>query len=262
MASLVRGLALPERTILALATILLLSAVPVFAGAEAGSASSRDEVPPLGEILASSSGGSPTRAQAPLVVEWREMTPERSPAERASAMAYVPESDRIVLFGGKSLEGGSEVEFDDVWALCLPARTALDVELLSPFNYAAIPGGTEVSLAILGSGVTAVEYAVDEGASHPLESPYTIDTSSWSDGTHVLGIDLWNEKGLALSKRFVFFLDPEAAWPPDSVPVDVASSGSKFHPKASQAVLGRPTVSPLRLYRMFEPHSTCGSTFE
>lgn len=116
--------------------------------------------------------------------------------------------------------------FNDIFLLriCTEEQTTA-LELLSPFNYAHVAPGTPIQMAVSGPGSLDVEYSLDGGTSQPLDPPFELDTASWSIGMHVLQVRVSNETGIALSKNFVFFIDPTAAWPPDAVHIDVVLIG-------------------------------------
>lgn len=155
---------------------------------------------------------------------------------------------------------------DDVFLLRISTEertTAL--ELLSPFNYASVPPGTSIQLAVSGPGFLDVEYSLDGGTRQTLDPPFELDTASWSFGMHVLQVQVSNETGIALSKDFVFFVDPTAAWPPDAVHVDVVLIGfnlpsSEFLAELRTAhdvttALNKDGVSTFQLRFDFEVHS-------
>lgn len=111
------------------------------------------------------------------------------------------------------------------------------LDLVSPFNYAAIPAGTPVALAVSGSGFSAVQVAVDGGPAQPLDPPYAVSTTAWAPGMHVLHVEALDGASVAASRDFVFFVDPQATWPPDTVPVDVVLVGFPLLPEDLEGLL-------------------------
>ena len=116
-----------------------------------------------------------------------------------------------------------------VFKLSIPQQTIV-LDLISPWNYGAIPPGTPIRLAVSGPGVTTVSYTVDEGPPMPLLPPYRVDTSSWENGTHILRAEVQTEGGSMAERAFVLFIDPTLPWPPDTVPVDVVLVGFDLSP--------------------------------
>ncbi len=137
----------------------------------------------------------------------------------------------VVLPGGTAFEESSD----------LPSRKfangTVSVDLLSPFNYALIPPGTEVSLSIAGSPFTQVRYSLDGGPTQSLPPPYVVDTSSWPSGTHLLAVEVLNGSALVGSETFVLFFDGSAMWPPDTIAVDVVLIGFDESPNDVAALL-------------------------
>ncbi len=145
----------------------------------------------------------------------------------ALAIAVVMLSSLVGYHSVRAVPTPSEVEFPPR----LFTNGAVSIDLSYPFNYASIPAGAEIALNVSGNGFTVVRYSLDGEPPQTLGPPYTMDTSAWPAGTHVLEVEAANGGSVVASKVFVFFIDPEATWPPDTVPVDLILVGFQIPPQ-------------------------------
>lgn len=168
---------------------------------------------------------------------WTNLEPATRPASRYwHQMAYDSESERVVLFGGYC---GTPGGCDDTWAYKYsPAGPSPppEIHLISPFNYAAVPPGTPIVLSLSGAAPLNVTYSVNGGPAQPLEVPY-ITTDSWSEGTYFVQIEVVDANGLHTSLTVVLFVDSDARWPMDTVPVDVVLIGFEVLPSELESGL-------------------------
>jgi hypothetical protein len=121
------------------------------------------------------------------------------------------------------------------------------IGLFQPADYAAIPPSTPIILDLGGASVTSVQYALDDGSWIGLPSPYVINTSSWTNGTHVVRTRAFDGASVVGTRTFVFFLDSAAGWPPDAVSVDVVLVGFEEDPSAIGTRLLTTYIAPVAL---------------
>jgi len=66
------------------------------------------------------------------------------------------------------------------------SNTPPTIGLVSPTNDSTIASGTKIDLSIADDGPFSAGYSLDGGPFAQLSSPFDIDTSGWTDGTHVV----------------------------------------------------------------------------
>lgn len=106
----------------------------------------------------------------------------------------------------------------------------IQISLLTPYPYVPFPPGVSIVFEISGEDLARVEYSLDGSPPVPIQSPYTFDTASWTDGTHLLRIDLWNDTSVAISKTYPMRVASGADWPLDTVNVTVVLIGFEVPP--------------------------------
>jgi len=113
-----------------------------------------------------------------------------------------------------------------------PSSTAwgIPIGLWEPFDYASIPAGTPILLDLSGGGFTSVRISLDQGPAQLLPAPYRVDTSDWGEGTRHLRVEVFQGTNVVGVNTFVFFIDPTATWPPDTMSVDVILIGFDVGP--------------------------------
>jgi len=107
--------------------------------------------------------------------EWTNLFPSNSPeARQMHGMAYIPEHDVFILFGGRRLNGGAA--FNDLWMY--------DYELnewqeLNPSNSPRVQD--HVNIAYYASENKVILYTGSEDGRTPHTWAYDFDTNEWND---------------------------------------------------------------------------------
>jgi parallel beta-helix repeat protein len=84
---------------------------------------------------------------------------------------------------------------------------APQISLTSPSNNSLISVGTDLEFAVSDDNLDSVEYSLDGSSYDDLPDPYSLDTSSWNDGTYTIYIRAEDEAGNTNEKWFTFLVD-------------------------------------------------------
>jgi hypothetical protein len=102
------------------------------------------------------------------------------------------------------------------WFWFIMDSTPPSIGFDSSINHSTIGAGTKIQIDISDENIHKVMYSVDQGEYFLLTSPYIIDTTSWSDGTHTIYIKANDSVGNEIVRWFEIIID--------SVPPFVVSS--------------------------------------
>ena len=89
-------------------------------------------------------------------------------------------------------------------------NTPPTISLTSPGNNSLIAAGRTIDLAITDDGTFTASYSLDGGSAIALASPWDIDTSAWSEGSHVLSVSAVDDDLASTHVSFTFDIDANA----------------------------------------------------
>ncbi len=81
------------------------------------------------------------------------------------------------------------------------------IELATPLNNSVINSGTTIRFTIADQSLHHAEAALDQGAYAPLPTPYEINTSGWSQGSHVIWVKANDTSGKWRYSGFDIIID-------------------------------------------------------
>jgi parallel beta-helix repeat protein len=91
-------------------------------------------------------------------------------------------------------------------------------------NHSTISGGIAIQIDISDENINTVMYSVNQGAYNILLPPYIIDTTSWSDGPHVIYIKANDSAGNEIVRWFEIIVDSIPPFVVTSIPQDQSES--------------------------------------
>ena len=97
------------------------------------------------------------------------------------------------------------------------------ITLNSPVNNSVVRPGYIIDFSVTDDNLDLVNYSISGETAQPLESPYDIDTTGWTDGTYTIIVQAIDEAGNAAIRSYTFTIDGTAPTIISTVPTNNSS---------------------------------------